>query len=359
MILKVIGWLTVFILAAGNPISTAEDVPNHSAAASKASARPCTYSLQAGLDGEIYPVFANYASLQSTKDRSFAVVAVTINNRGTEPVRQQVAVELPGWSDREIQLADIGPQASRTLLFAPSFLPRFYQNREIAAATVEVAVTDAQGRGLYESTVPVRLRSAEDMYWGTDFKYAPFIASWVTPHDPEIEAALAQAKRLISDHRLPGYEDWKDAAGQESETYREAQAIFTALQQTGFSYVKSSSTLGGNREFSERVRMPHASLAHASANCIDAVVAYASLFENLGMDAEVILVPGHAYVGVRVAEKSTKFLVIDAALTGRTTFAGAVASAERGLARQSPDSIKPILIGESRNSGIFPMPMPR
>ena len=334
----------------------AEDVPVHTRGLGAATANGlCSYSVQAGLDGEIYPVFANYASLQKQNERSFAVVAVTITNPTRDAVSQQVAVQVPGWSDREIQVAEIAPGSHRTLMFAPSFLPRFYQNREIIAATAQISISDTQGRSLYESTIPVRLRSGEDIYWGADFKYAPFIASWVTPHDPAIEAALAQAKRYIVDHRLPGYEDWKNAQEQESETYREARAIFTALKDSGFSYVKSSTTLGDHQALSERVRMPNASLSRTSANCIDAVVAYASLFENLGMDTEVILVPGHAYVGVRVATTSEKFLVIDAALTGRATFDVAVASAERGLALERP-SAKPVLIEDARSSGIYPMP---
>jgi hypothetical protein len=103
----------------------------------------------------------------------------------------------------------------------------------------------------------------------------------------------------------------------------------------GLSYVKSSVTLGDHRDYSERVRMPQVSLGQSSMNCIDAAVMYASLFENLGMDAKVIIVPGHAYVGVRVAQGSPKFLLIDGALTGRVSFAAAVLSAEDGMARRA------------------------
>jgi hypothetical protein len=345
----------LLVLMGGIFLAFAEDVPSLPRDPAVATARLCSYSVQAGLDGEIYPVFANYASLQRQNERSFGAVAVTIINPTLETVRQRVSVQVPGWSDREIQFVEVEPHRRRTLMFAPSFLPRFYENREIVAATAEVSVSDTRGGSLYESTVPVRLRSGEDMYWGPDFKYASFIASWVTPHDSQVEAILARAKRYTADRRLPGYEEWKNAQEQESETYREAQAIFTALQRTGFSYVKSSSTLGDHQSLSERVRMPHASLSNSSANCIDAAVAYASLFENLGMDTELILVPGHAYVGVRLAKGSKKFLVIDAALTGRATFAAAVASAARGLARQRA-SIKPVLIEDARSSGIYPMP---
>jgi hypothetical protein len=349
-------WIAILAVAA-TTLCSAENLPSvHRDQSASFPRKGCEYAVQAGLDGEIYPVFANYASLQKQGSRSFAVVAITVSNSGPATIRQRIEVELPGWSDREIQLVEAVPGKPQTLMFAPSFLPRFYRNREIVAATAHISASDEQGRSLYEATVPVRLRSSEDMYWGPEFKYAPFIASWVTPHDPEIESILAQAKQTLPDHRLPGYEDWKSPEEQEIETYREARSIFNAVQASGFSYVKSSSTLGGHQDLSERVRMPHASLSQTSANCIDAAVAYASVFENLGMDAEVVLVPGHAYVGVRVAQGSERFLIIDSALTGRSTFATAVASAERGLARQQPSTIKQISIAQARSAGIFPMP---
>lgn len=314
------------------------------------------YKIEAGLEGEIYPVFANYASLQKQDKRTQSVVSVTVSNPGNTALHQRMAVQIVGWSDQEIQVADVGAKTTQTFVFAPAFLPRFYQNHEIVAATAHVAVSDMSGHAVYETTMPVRLRSAEDMYWGSSFKYAPFIASWVTPHNARVEAILAQAKELTPDRRLPGYEPWKNPSQQEQETYREARAIFMAVKNQGLSYVKSSDTLGDHKSLSERVRMPGLSLTENSANCIDAAVMYASLFENLGMEATVVLVPGHAYAGVRVSSGPRKFLMIDVALTGRSTFEQAVASAETGLAKHSATAITRIGIPEARSAGIYPMP---
>ena len=314
------------------------------------------YKIQAGIDGEIFPVLANYASLQRQNDRTFGVVSVTLSNTTDTVAFKRVSVRIPGWSDDEIQTVELAPGTTRTVAFAPAFLPRLYQNHEITAATAHVTISGSAPNDTYETTVPVRLRSAEDMFWGNGFKYASFIASWVTPHDHQVEAALAQARLLTPDHRLPGYESWKTAAQQETETYREARAIFNALQRMGLSYVKSSATLGDHQGVSERVRMPRVSLTESSANCIDAVVMYASLFENLGMDASVVIVPGHAYAGVRVAEGSSKFLLIDVALTGRSTFDAAVASAEKGMASHPPSTITQVMVEKARSAGIYPMP---
>jgi hypothetical protein len=349
--------LAAFVLSLGAPKSArVGDMPGNRENLPVSPSQHALYSIQAGLNGELYPVFANYASLQKKNERRFGAVAVTVSNPTSTTLRQRITVQIAGWSDQEIQTAELAPGAAQTLMFAPSFLPRFYQNREIIAATANISVTDMAGRNVYETTAPVRLRSGEDIYWGQNFEYAAFIASWVTPHDGRVEALLAEAKEYNADHRLPGYEDWKNAAKQERETFREAKAIFTALQRSGLSYVKSSQTLGGHQSMSERVRMPRVSLETRSANCIDAAVMYASLFENLGMDAEVLIVPGHAYVGVRVAWQSPKFLLIDAALTGRSTFESAVASAKRGMARQKPSTVRQVRIPQARAAGIYPMP---
>ena len=345
-------------LAAGQYVFAGDEATDRGDLRAPAATRQLepTYKIQAGIDGEIYPVFANYASLQRLSDRTFGVVSVNLSNPTETTLRRRVSVKIPGWSDEEIQTAELAPGAVRTLVFAPAFLPRLYQNREIVAATARVEITDQAAKNVYETTLPVRLRSAEDMFWGNGFKYAPFIASWVTPHDRQVETVLARARQFAPDHRLPGYETWKDAGQQEQSTYRQARAIFTALQASGLSYVKSSLTLGDHKGVSERVRMPRVSLSQSSANCIDAAVMYASLFENLGMDSTVVIVPGHAYAGVRVAEGSPKFLMIDVALTGRTTFTAAVASAENGLARHPRSAITQVMVEEARSAGIYPMP---
>ncbi len=320
-----------------------------------------TYEVNVGLDGEIYPVFANYASLRRLSDRRWGTIAVRITNSGPDNLRNRITVQVPGWSDQEIQLAELSGGEAHTFLFAPTFLPRFYQNHEIVAATALVRVTDASGSLVHEETVPIRLRSVDDLYWGRDFEYAPFVASWVTPHDPEVEKLLASAKEFAVARRLPGYES-NNPAVQRRSTLMQARSIYRALHERGVSYVKSSMTLGRHEEVSERVRMPAESLQQVSANCIDGAVLFAAMFENLGMDPAIVLVPGHAYVGVRVAPGSRQFLYIETSLTGRATFDAAIASAQRSLARFPDSEIIRVNIRQARLDGILPMPsgdMPR
>jgi hypothetical protein len=333
------------------------DKPDLRTAASSAAAKTsATYDIEVGLDGEVYPVFANYASLQKAVQRRWGTVAVSVTNSSDQPLRDRIAVQVPGWSDQEIQIADLSVGEKRTYIFAPTFLPRFYANSEIKAATALITAADPSGKITFQATVPVRLRAVEDMYWGPDFKYAPFIASWVTPHDTHVEQVLTRAKEFMVGRRLPGYEDGKSETLQEQQTVLQARAIYRALQRQGVSYVKSTLTLGGNDDWSERVRYPRESLQAKSANCIDGALTYASLFENLDMDPIIVLVPGHAYVGVRLTRHSPRFLYIETSLTGRSSFEVAVASAQKSLAKVPRAQMTFIGIGDARRAGIFPMP---
>jgi len=181
------------------------------------------------------------------------------------------------------------------------------------------------------------------------------------PHDSRVEEVLERAKEFVPGRRLPGYEEGKPAAIQEGSTMTQARAIYRALQEGRLSYVKSSGTFGAraNAAVAERVRFPQESLSHISANCIDGAVLYASLFENLGMDSVIVLVPGHAYVGVRLAENTDDYLYLETALTGRASFETARQAAQRGLAKYPKAKVFRVPINESRLAGIFPMPIPR
>jgi hypothetical protein len=85
-------------------------------------------------------------------------------------------------------------------------------------------------------------------------------------------------------------------------------------------------------------------------------VVYAAMFENLGMEPVIMLVPGHAYVGVRMGPKSERYLYIETSLTGRTSFEVAVASAARSMGKFKAAQFIRVDIRQARLDGIYPMP---
>src|SRR5262249_48275350 len=127
----VLVWLTLLVPAFGGDNNTdrgALTLPHQTQ-----SPLP-DYKIQAGMEGEIYPVFANYGSLQKQTERTFGAVSVTVSNLGDSFLRQRVAVKIVVWSDEEIQIAELAPAAAHPYLFAPDYLPRFSKNHQMCAA---------------------------------------------------------------------------------------------------------------------------------------------------------------------------------------------------------------------------------
>src|SRR3954468_6347218 len=136
--------LAVALFAIAN-FAFAADKGELSPAAAPRSMEP-TYAVQVGLEGEIFPVFAHQAALQKPTARTWGTVAVKVTNSSDVPLRQRITVHVPGWSDQEIQTAEMSAGETRTYLFAPAFFPRFYQNREITSGTVVVEIRDRGGK---------------------------------------------------------------------------------------------------------------------------------------------------------------------------------------------------------------------
>ena len=58
----------------------------------------------------------------------------------------------------------------------------------------------------------------------------------------------------------------------------------------------------------------------SSGNCIEMTLLYASVAEALGMDAAMILIPGHAYVAIRVDDTDQNYYFIETTMIGQATF---------------------------------------
>jgi hypothetical protein len=310
-------------------------------------------------ESDIFPVLANYASTLTPGYREWGVVTVTVQNPSSAPLCRRIAVEIPGWSDQEIQMADVAAGKVEQYRFAPTLQPHALANRNMEKATIVITATDGAGRTEFTHSAALRIHSIEDMYWGHDSSFARFLASWVTPHDSQVEALLVRARVLVPGGKLPGYESDKNTASQARSTIVQVQAIYRALQQAGLNPAKnprSASTLIGN--LPEHVQLPHDSLQNLSASYIDGAVLYASLFENIGLQSQVLLAPGHAYVGVRLSEDFDDYLYLETAFPAQADFDKAVESAQHGL-NHYRESIVSVQIPDARQDGIVPLSSPQ
>lgn len=308
------------------------------------------YELDLPGRGEIFPALASASDY-------WPVAVFRITNTADRAVLQTVSAEVQGWSRRAEQTLVIGPRETRTLRLQPELLPAAFNNDEMRRATLEVRVLDPEGDTQFAQDRYVFLHSASDLYWGQQFANAQYIARWITPHDPAVLELVSRARRWVPSGRLPGYnQPHRAPAALPGQVRMQARAIFDALRQSGISYVTSIYTFGNFKSDAQRIRLPRETLQLSSANCIDVTVAFASALENLGLRPLVVIIPGHAFVGVKLAPDSAEVLYLDLTVLPKGTFEQAIARAARFMRKTPPAQVLTVDVSAARLLGIYPMP---
>ena len=311
------------------------------------------YKLELPGRGEIFP------ALTAERPADYWPVAIlTISNAGDRPVAQTISAQIPGWSTRAQHSLIVGPHSTQDLRISPELLPRAFANQEFRRGTLEVRVSSPLGPDHYYQQRTVFLHSANDLYWGKSFSNAQFIARWVTPHDPAVLRLVADARRYIRNGRLPGYGGNRQNEVQ-PQVRAQLNAIFQALRHSGVSYVTSIFTFGNFAGDAQRIRLPQETLTLDTANCIDVSVAFASAVENLGMDPAIVLVPGHAFAGVRLGPDSPDWLYLDLTVLPRGSFQQGLARAEHWLKKTPPNQVLMVDVAAARALHIYPIPIPQ
>lgn len=311
------------------------------------------YQLDVPGRGEIYPALAS-----GNASDYWPVAVLTIANLSDHYLLESVTVEIQEVSLRNIQTVILSPRETRAVRINPELMPGALENIEMRQAVLEVRASSSGNQSVFDETHPVYLHPVADIYWGKKFANSQYIARWVTPHDPAVIQLVSSARKYVPRGRLAGYHlpSGNSQSRVAAQVQSEAHAVFDAMANMGISYVDSISTLGEFTTRSERVRLPWETLRLESANCIDISVAYASALENLGMHPVIVIVPGHAFAGVRLAPDSLDILYVDLTVLPDGTFEQAVSRAQYWLKKTPPARVLVIDIAAARALGIYPIP---
>lgn len=121
------------------------------------------------------------------------------------------------------------------------------------------------------------------------------------------------------------------------------------------SYVSSIFTFGNYAGEAQRIRLPKETLSLNNANCMDVSVAFASAMENLGMEPVIVIVPGHAFAGVRVGPQSPEVLYLDLTVLPKGSFHDASRRTQYWLKKTPTDQSITVEIAAARALGVYPM----
>ncbi len=312
------------------------------------------YRLDTPGRGEIFPALAAASATDY-----WPTSILTITNTADQPALQIVRSEIEGFSQPREHTLIVGPKQTLTVPIIPDLLPSAFALQEIVHAPLYITVANEDGSIAYARSQAVLLHSGSDLYWGRQFANAQLVARWVTPHDPSVLQLVSQAHRFIRNGRMPGYSiNDRNARYLPAQVTAQAQAIFRAIQASGFAYVSSVFTFGGVTDTAQRIRLPRETLSLDSANCMDISVAFASAIENIELQPVIVIVPGHAFAGVRLAPGSPDVLYLDLTVLPHGTFEQARARAEGWRKKVPAGQVLTVDVISARRMHIYPLPTP-
>jgi hypothetical protein len=177
------------------------------------------------------------------------------------------------------------------------------------------------GDAAEEREVAVSLRPLDEaLYFVRDGKdsvdLAWIFAAYVNERDPVVDEILAAAR---DDGLLEN-----SAANDAGAVYRQAWAVWHTLAAHGIRYSGADPAIErGPHVFSQRVRFLADTWADRSANCVDGSVLIASVLQRLGLRSFLVLVPGHAFVGVYTDADARHAAYLETTLLGANIAASA------------------------------------
>ena len=115
-------------------------------------------------------------------------------------------------------------------------------------------------------------------------------AAYVNENHPWVDQVLKDAKATGLSSTFAGYQ------GSEKDVLDQVNAIWVALQRRGITYSSILGTTQGKQVHAQHVRFLDESIAATQANCVDGSVLFASILKKIGLNAYLVLVPGHCYL---------------------------------------------------------------
>ncbi|MGD9507785.1 MAG: DUF4011 domain-containing protein [Geminicoccaceae bacterium] len=144
-------------------------------------------------------------------------------------------------------------------------------------------------------------------HWGGVAAAPELLAAFVRPNDPAVDLVLREAAAALARAGKPtaidGYRSKLKA-----RAYEVAEAIWIAIAGHGITYVLPPASFERN---GQKVRGPSDILERRVATCLDLSLLYAACAEQAGLNPVIVLVAGHAFVGVWLKDEEFSAAVVD------------------------------------------------
>lgn len=288
------------------------------------------------------------------------VPLLTVSYSSSSAVTLLISVDIQGFSQVETHTVSASAR-SQTTSFIPPLLNNTILNKLTSErnTSVRVHVTDTAGHEYYLNDSSLLLHSRWLMQWVAGNRLR--IAAWITPEDTAVARLVTAASRRLAIQPPPvpgamiGYNKATPRAIRD-----QVDAIFDALRlDYHMRYVQAGVPYSGPGDTSadqQIIKLPAEVLQQQSGMCVELTLLMASAVESIGLHAEIVIIPGHAFLGVAVKTDNSQFEYWDAVqvnngVAGDSANIAADAEYKQNV-RQLVDTI---LISTARQQGIGPM----
>jgi hypothetical protein len=286
---------------------------------------PSSYCYQKNANAKEYPLVTLWIDTTHLDAPCVVTIDVSFQNYGAPTPHQYT----------------FPPGEKKPYHFLPT-LPkeRLLQIKTKCAETIRISLRYIQPelREVWEDSCPVYLLSYDTaLLWryrwdGLFDFYENYLAAWITPAEPCIWRLLKQATEYHPEKVFNGYNahSFPTKRGQLREARKIARAIFEVLSRDlEVRYINSPVVIPSeaepNMQGFQRIYLPKDCIAAlGSANCIDGSVLFASLLEHASLAPALLLIPGHALVGWRIAEYCKEYEFLETTMLDQGDFAKAL-----------------------------------
>jgi hypothetical protein len=252
---------------------------------------------------------------------------------------------------------------TQSISIVPPMSPHALDNLTSEEHTsLHVVVTDLNNKKYYYNDIALTLYPRWLMQWTRE--NLPQIAAWVTPSDKAVVSLVESASRYLKDQKSPpaGLIGYQQATRQ--QVVAEVDAIYDALRQDSIKYIQETVPYDGTDSGAlEKILLPAEVLRQHRGMCIELTTLLASAVESIGLEAEIVIIPGHAFLGVSVTPKITgtgtrQFEYWDVVDVSSKIAADSANVRGDQLYRQNEQEqtiVATVLISDANSSGVEPM----
>lgn len=288
------------------------------------------------------------------------VTLFTIDYSSSSPLTLLVSVNVQGLSQLETHTVGAASRLQTTSFIPPLLNAQILRKLTAESNTsVHIHVTDTAGHEYYLNDIPLLLHSRRLMQWMASNRLR--IAAWVTPNDPAVAQLVTTAANHLAlqpplaPSAMIGYNQANARAVRD-----QVDALFDALRlDYHIRYVQASVPYDGPGDSGvalQAIKLPAEVLQERSGMCVELTLLLASAVESIGLHPVIVIIPGHAFLGVAVTSDDSQFEYWDAVEVNNGV-AGDSANivADNEYQQNSKQLVDTIVISSARQQGIGPM----